>query len=55
MFRQGILERIGLLTTGTGVLGYCDVNGKIISINNFKKIYGLSIFISLTHKIIYIL
>ena len=37
MFGQGILERIGLLTTGTGVLGLCDVNGKYISINNSKK------------------
>ena len=36
-FGQGILERIGLLTTGTGVLGKCDVNGKIISQNYFLK------------------
>ena len=37
MFGQGILEQIGLLKTGTGVLELCDVNGKIISINNRKK------------------
>ena len=37
MFGQDVLERIGLLTTGTSVLGSCDVKGKIISINNSKN------------------
>ena len=50
MFGQGILERIGLLRTGTGVLGLCDVNETIISINNLKSFDGLTIIISFIQK-----
>ena len=49
-FGQGITERIGLLTTGIGVLEWCDVYGKNISICNGKNFfYRLRIFISLIH------
>ena len=42
-------ERIGLLTTGTRVLGWCDINETIISINNSKSFDGLPIIIPLMH------
>ena len=49
MFGQSISERIGSLTTGAGVLWYCDVNGTIILINDLISFDRLTTTLSLTY------
>ena len=46
---NAFLERIGLLTTGTSVLGKCDVNETIVSMNNLQSFDRQASIISLTH------
>ena len=54
MFGQVVLEQIVLLKTGTGVLGNATQKEKLFRSIIKKTFYGLSIFNSLAHKIIYV-